>query len=162
MNNQQLIESMKPHLFSRFNNRDQKGSVVLYMKPLIEINKCCNDTNKETIMSHVSQVVNSAIQLTVEQEPGNTNPTIVTFMDLKGVLMSDLTKRTKAFVVMMIQYLQETYVDIMTRTYIYNPPVFIKIAYKFFYRFIDPDTREKINIVQKNKEIISADEMYKN
>ena len=57
------------------------------------------------------------------------------------------------------EHLQNTYVDVMSKTYIYNPPVFIRIGYKIFYNFIDPDTRKKIDIVYKNKQVVSINEL---
>ena len=47
----------------------------------------------------------------------------------------------------------------MIKTYIYNPPVFIRFGYKIFYKFIDPDTRKKIDSVYKNKQVVSIDEL---
>ena len=78
-------------------------------------------------------------------------------------------KHVKYFLVLYLAlntiFAQQKYIDIMVKTYIYNPPVFFKIAYSVFYPFIDKDTRKKISVVKKKKDreklIMSAEEYCK-
>ena len=163
MNNEQLSKLMKEHFFSRYNKTHNKGSMAIYLKPLLELNKLCNESNNKAIIDFISNIMTESIEISRQHQSDDdkTDPTIIVFLDLKGILMRDMTTKTKKFLVMIIQFLQNTYVDTMVKTFLYNPPVFINISYKFFYRFIDPDTRKKIVIVKKNKEIISADEFCK-
>ena len=157
MNNEKIIELIKPNFYSRFNNMHKKGSVVIYLKPLIEIYKLCNEETLPEIITYVGSVVTNALELSRKIE--TEDPTIISFLDLKGIYMSDLTTKTKKLIITIIQHLQNTYVDVMNKTYIYNPPVFIRIGYKIFYNFIDPDTRKKIDIVYKNKQVVSINEL---
>ena len=102
-------------------------------------------------------MVTNALELSKKNE--SQDPTIISFIDLKGIYMSDLTAKTKKLIITIIQHLQTAYVDVMDKMYIYNPPVFIRIGYKIFYNFIDPDTRKKIDIVYKNKRVININEL---
>ena len=157
MNNEKIIELVKPNFYSRFNNMHKKGSIVVYLKPLIELYKLCNEGILPEFIKYIGSVVTNALELSKKNE--SQDPTIISFIDLKGIYMSDLTTKTKKLIITIIQHLQTAYVDVMDKMYIYNPPVFIRIGYKIFYNFIDPDTRKKIDIVYKNKQVININDL---
>tara|TARA_B100000424_G_scaffold223840_1_gene183518 strand:- start:204 stop:704 length:501 start_codon:yes stop_codon:yes gene_type:complete len=160
MNNEKIIELVKPNFYSRFNNMHKKGSVVIYLKPIIELYKLCNEGILPEFIKYIGTVVTDALELSKKIEP--PDPTIISFLDLKGIYMSDLNTKTKKLIIIVIQHLQSAYVDVMNKIYIYNPPVFIRIGYKIFYNFIDPDTRKKIDIVYKNKQVININDLSDN
>ena len=96
MNNEKIIELIKPNFYSRFNNMHKKGSVVIYLKPLIEIYKLCNEDALPEIITYVGSVVTDALELSRKIE--TEDPTIISFLDLKGIYMSDLTTKTKKLI----------------------------------------------------------------
>ena len=150
-----MLSGVLPTIFySKYNESQKMGSLVVSMRGCLDLFKVVTSTKQQNaIIEYVGNVIDNALADSKNKNPLlNENPTIVTFINLKGVLMSDLTKQVKQFTVKIIQFAQEQYIDIMVKTYIYNPPVFFKIAYSFFYPFIDKDTRQKISVVKKKKD----------
>ena len=169
MDKTQLEQYLSNSFKFQYNESQNMGSLVVSIKGCLDMFKNVRDEkHKEYIISYVCKCIDSALVLTKENNKNNAdmqeNPTIVNFINLKGVVMSDLTKNVQLFIRKIIKHAQEKYFDIMVNTYLYNPPIFVKIAYGLFYPFIDPDTRRKISIVkQKNnkKQIIGMDDFCK-
>lgn len=164
----QILSNVLPNIFySKYNESQKMGSLVVSMRGCLDLFKIVTNTEDQNeIIEYVGRVIDSALDDTKKHNPLlHDNPTIITFINLQGVLMSDLTKQVKQFTVKIIQFAQQKYIDIMLKTYIYNPPVFFKIAYGFFYPFIDKDTRKKISVVKKKKDkeklIMSVEEFCK-
>ena len=58
-------------------------------------------------------MVTDALELSKKIEP--PDPTIISFLDLKGIYMSDLNTKTKKLIIIVIQHLQSAYVDVMKK-----------------------------------------------
>ena len=167
MNKEKLSNILPTIFYSTYNKSQEMGSLVVSMRGCLDLFKIVTEKDlQDEIIQYVGRVIDSALEQTKTNNPLLINgPTIITFLNLHGVLMSDLTKQVKQFTVKIIEYAQQKYIDIMVKTYIYNPPVFFKIAYSFFYPFIDKDTRKKISVVRKKKDkeklIMSVEEYCK-
>ena len=167
MNKEQLSDILPRIFYSTYNESQQMGSLVVSMRGCLDLFKMVTDKDlQDEIIQYVGRVIDSGLEQTKTNNPLLSNkPTIITFLNLHGVLMSDLTKQVKLFTVKIIQFAQQKYIDTMVKTYIYNPPVFFKIAYSVFYPFIDKDTRKKISVVKKKKDreklIMSVEEYCK-
>ena len=169
MDNIKLEHYLNQSFSYTYNESQNMGSLVVSIKGCLDMFKTVNkEEHKDYIINFVCKSIDGALDLTRKynkhDENMQKNPTIVNFINLKGVTMSDLTKNVQLFVRKIIKHAQEKYFDIMVNTYLYNPPIFVKIAYGFFYPFIDPDTRRKISIVkQKNnkKQIIGMEDFCK-